>query len=228
MEVVNDVTGETEIITLTETGPDTGIFTGTVDTTFGTTAGTDNDGVFNTQSGNTVTVTYDDEFDAAGGDPDPATDTDIVGDLPDYSPTIFSGNTTVIGAQGVVDFRVFIGEFNGRFSNGVNPVELRIVRNSDLVITYDPTLTIINGALVNNTDWQFIDTNPSLYRFIYIGNGGVFPGATASNIGLNAVYTPPANTNGQFPINVTIRSFSGGEVNSSNNDDFDFIEYNNN
>ncbi|WP_151895381.1 hypothetical protein, partial [Patiriisocius marinistellae] len=44
--LLNDITGESEIITLTETGPDTGVFAGTVDTTYGTVAGTDNDGEF--------------------------------------------------------------------------------------------------------------------------------------------------------------------------------------
>ena len=76
--VINDVTGEEEIITLTETGPNTGVFVGTVDTTFGTTAGTDNDGVFNTTTGDTITVTYDDALGANETDPDPISDTDIV------------------------------------------------------------------------------------------------------------------------------------------------------
>ncbi|GER61052.1 hypothetical protein ULMA_31600 [Patiriisocius marinus] len=226
--VVNDNTGEIETITLTETGPDTGVFEGTVDTTYGTSAGTDEDGVFNTQSGNTVTVTYDDEFDVTGSNPDPITDTDIVGDLPDFGPTIFTGNTTIIGDSGIIDFRVFVAEYNNRFSNGTDPVELRIIKNSDLVITYNPTLTSINGSPVSNADWTFDDSHPSLYKFTYVGNGGVFLGNTASNIGINAVYSPPVNTNGSFPVKVTIKYFSGGEVNNSNNDDFDYIEYNNN
>ena len=226
--VVNDVTGESEIITLTETGPDTGVFTGTVDTTYGTTAGTDNDGVFNTQEADTVTVTYDDEFDAAGNDPAPVTDTDIVGALPDYSPTIFSGNTTIIGDTGVVDFRVFVGEFANQSSVGPNPVELRIIKNTQLFISYDDTLTSINGSPVDNSDWVYDATHPSLHRFTYVGNGGVFPGSTASNIGINAIYNPPSSTNGSFPLKVTIKFFSGGEINNTNNDDTDIIEYNNN
>ncbi|MEM7083187.1 MAG: OmpA family protein [Pseudomonadota bacterium] len=64
--VVNDVTGETEQITLTETGPNTGVFSGTVATTPGTTAGVNNDGTLNTQAGDTVTVTYTDQLDSAG------------------------------------------------------------------------------------------------------------------------------------------------------------------
>ena len=75
--VKNDQTGETETVRLTETGADTGIFKGTVDTTYGTTAGTNHDGTFNTQAGNTVTVTYQDQLTNTGGTAN-RTDTDIV------------------------------------------------------------------------------------------------------------------------------------------------------
>ncbi len=64
--VVNDVTGESESITLTETGPDTGIFSGTLPTVFGNVAGTDNDGTMNTQATDTVTVTYVDGLTSMG------------------------------------------------------------------------------------------------------------------------------------------------------------------
>ncbi|AWH74819.1 hypothetical protein DCS32_11815 [Dokdonia sp. Dokd-P16] len=226
--VINDITGESETITLTETGIDTGVFTGTVETEYGVTAGTDNDGIFNTQAGDTVTVTYDDEFDAIGSDPDAITDTDIVGNLPDFGPVIFTGTTTVAGDSGIVDFRVFVAEYNDRQSNGTDAVELRITKNSAFIITYDSSLTTLNGAPVSNADWVFDDSNPILYKFTYVGNGGVFEGLTASILGINAVYNPLPNTNGIFPIQATVRYFSGGEVNNSNNDDFDYIEYNNN
>ncbi|WP_405250311.1 beta strand repeat-containing protein [Dokdonia sp. Asnod3-C12] len=226
--IVNDVTGESETITLTETGIDTGVFTGAVDTEYGVTAGTDNDGIFNTQSGDTVTVTYDDEFDAIGSDPDAITDTNTVGNLPDFGPVIFTGTTTVAGDSGNVDFRVFVAEYNDRQSNGTDAVELRIPKNSAFILTYDSSLTTINGAPVSNADWIFDDSSPVLYKFTYVGNGGVFEGLTASIVGINAVYNPSPNTNGIFPIQATVRYFSGGEVNNSNNDDFDYIEYNNN
>tara|TARA_R110002012_G_scaffold311141_1_gene520411 strand:- start:2418 stop:5834 length:3417 start_codon:yes stop_codon:yes gene_type:complete len=226
--VVNDVTGESETITLTETGIDTGVFTGDVDTEYGVTAGTDNDGIFNTQSGDTVTVTYDDEFDAIGANPDAITDTNTVGNLPDFGPVIFTGTTTVAGDSGNVDFRVFVAEYNDRQSNGTDAVELRIPKNSAFILTYDSSLTTLNGAPVSNADWIFDDSSPVLYKFIYVGNGGVFEGLTASIVGINAVYNPLPNTNGIFPIQATVRYFSGGEVNNSNNDDFDYIEYNNN
>ena len=226
--VINDVTGESETITLTETGVDTGVFTGTVETEYGVTAGTDNDGIFNTQSGDTVTVTYDDEFDAIGSDPEAITDTNTVGNLPDFGPVIFTGTTTVAGDSGIVDFRVFVAEYNDRQSNGSDAVELRITKNSAFILTYDSSLTTLNGAPVSNADWTFDDSNPILYKFTYVGNGGVFEGLTASILGINAVYNSLPNTNGIFPIQATVRYFSGGEVNNSNNDDFDYIEYNNN
>ena len=54
--VTNDVTGESESVTLAEDAGNPGTFNGTLATTFGTTAGTDNDGTPNTQAGDTVTV----------------------------------------------------------------------------------------------------------------------------------------------------------------------------
>jgi len=148
--------------------------------------------------------------------------------IPDFSPTVFAGNTTIIGTSGVVDFRVFVGEYNNQNSNGVDSVELRIIKNPGLVITYDDTLTTLNGTPVDNTSWVYDGSNPSLHKFTYIGNGGLFQASSASNIGINAIYNPPINTNGAFPLKVTIRYFSGGEVNNTNNDDIDYIEYTNN
>ena len=79
MAVVNDTTGEIENVTLTETGPDTGVFTGTVDTSSDPLDNGNDSGTFYTQAGDTVTVTYDDALDADGNDPVAVTDTNIVG-----------------------------------------------------------------------------------------------------------------------------------------------------
>ncbi|MEM7003685.1 MAG: hypothetical protein AAF529_23070, partial [Pseudomonadota bacterium] len=64
--VRNDTTGETETITVVETGPDTGVFTSTLPTTFGTSAGGNDDGTLNTQLDDTVTVIYNDRLTATG------------------------------------------------------------------------------------------------------------------------------------------------------------------
>ena len=77
--VENTDTGELENVTLTETGVNTGVFTGTVNTTFGTAAGSNDDGTFNTQATDSVTVTYTDALTAAGESNVDRTDTDTVG-----------------------------------------------------------------------------------------------------------------------------------------------------
>ena len=79
VDLVNDVTGETEMVTLTETGANTGVFTGTVATTFGIVAGTNNDGTFNTQAADTVTVTYNDALTATGGTASPTDVSNVTG-----------------------------------------------------------------------------------------------------------------------------------------------------
>ena len=147
--------------------------------------------------------------------------------IPDYGPTLFTGVTTIVGNTGVVDFRVLVAEFAGQNSNGITPVELRIVKSDDLLITFDPTSVLLNGFPVSNTDWQFDNSSPILYKFIYIGNNGIFPASSASMIGLNAVYLPLISTEGEFPLQVTVKFNSGGETNNSNNNDVDYVEFDN-
>lgn len=65
--VVISTTGETETVTLTETGLDTGIFAGTLDTIIALSAGADNDGVMNAGNGDTLTARYLDAATAGGG-----------------------------------------------------------------------------------------------------------------------------------------------------------------
>jgi len=180
-----------------------------------------------TPAGN-YTVNYQICLDIDNTKCDVATVTFVVLTNPDFAPTILTGNTTIIGATGVVDFRVLIGEFGNGASNGISSVELRIVKNSDLTISFDNTLTMLNGQPVSNNQWQYDGSHPSLHKFIYIGNGGIFNANTAQFIGINAVYNPLINTSGSFPLKTTVKSFSGGETNNANNNDIDYIEYNNN
>ncbi|NND61531.1 MAG: hypothetical protein HKN49_14850, partial [Gammaproteobacteria bacterium] len=65
--VVNDASGESEQVTLTETGVSTGIFTDTLSTAQGGSPGPDDDGVLVVDAGDTATVTYVDLFDSGGG-----------------------------------------------------------------------------------------------------------------------------------------------------------------
>jgi hypothetical protein len=78
-----------------------------------------------------------------------------------------------------------------------------------------------------NTDWMYDGSHPFLHKFIYIGNGRTFLAGTGKSIGLNAVLNPSVNTKGIFPLKITIRSRSGGEFKTSNNNDLDYISYDN-
>ena len=60
-------TGETENLTFTETGPNTGVFSARIPTVFGLSAGTNNDGRFNAKAGDTLILTYRDSLQANGG-----------------------------------------------------------------------------------------------------------------------------------------------------------------
>ncbi|RZS93614.1 hypothetical protein [Aquimarina brevivitae] len=58
--------GETEELSLTESGAATGSFEGMVNTAYGTAAGTNNDGAFNVEAGTVITITYEDAANSSG------------------------------------------------------------------------------------------------------------------------------------------------------------------
>jgi uncharacterized repeat protein (TIGR01451 family) len=66
VSVRNDITGELEDVTLTETGPSTGVFTGNLATIYGASAGANNSGTMNSKNGDTITVTYNDALGSTG------------------------------------------------------------------------------------------------------------------------------------------------------------------
>lgn len=75
--VVNDQTGESELITVVETGPDTGVFVAQLPTEFSRTAGPNDDGTLFTRPEDTVTVIYEDRLSSNGG-VEERTDTGVV------------------------------------------------------------------------------------------------------------------------------------------------------
>ncbi len=176
----------------------------------------------------TAPITFTYTIDDGNGGQDTGIVNVTVFSIPDFGPTIFTGNTNIIGTTGVIDFRVLIGEFAQGNSNAITNVELRIVKNAELIINFDNTLTSLNGQPVQNNQWQYDGSHPSLHKFIYIGNGGIFVGNSGQFIGINAIYNPPNNTVGTFPLKTTVKYFSGGETNNNNNNDIDYIEYINN
>ncbi|WP_299106782.1 Ig-like domain-containing protein [uncultured Tenacibaculum sp.] len=146
---------------------------------------------------------------------------------PDYTVSIISGETNVVGKEGEIDFVVFVGEGNGFDSNGISEVEIRISDSSNFEFTFDDTLTTLNGNTVFNTDWTY-KLEGGLHKFVYSGNGGIFKGNTFSRIGIKATFISPASSSGERPLKVTIKSTSGGQVFIGNDNDSDKISYSNN
>ncbi|NND60449.1 MAG: cadherin-like domain-containing protein, partial [Gammaproteobacteria bacterium] len=74
------IPGETASITLTETGANTGVFQGVINTAYGTVAGVSGDDILNVADGDTVRSHYDDALGNDGGDPAAIfVDSDVVG-----------------------------------------------------------------------------------------------------------------------------------------------------
>ncbi|APD08010.1 non-specific serine/threonine protein kinase [Flavobacteriaceae bacterium UJ101] len=162
--------------------------------------------------------------DSEDGKPEEFGDAPISATTPDYFPRIFTSNTIITEDSESVDFVVMIGEIEGGDSNGTDPIEYVIVKQSELSIDFDTTLTTLNGRTVNNKDWK-LEEDDFTYKFIYTGNGGIFAGDSASMVGVNATFTPQSGTKGTYPLKVTIQAGSGGETNSKNNVDIDYIEF---
>ncbi|WP_299106789.1 Ig-like domain-containing protein [uncultured Tenacibaculum sp.] len=145
---------------------------------------------------------------------------------PDYTISIVTNQTNVVGQTGVIDFVVFLGEVNGFVSNGINSIEFRIPDSSNFEFIFDNALITLNGQQVFNSHWAYI-LEKGLHKFIYTANGGIFKGNTFSKVGIKARFVSPANSRGKVPLKGTIRFNSGGQSNRTNDNDEDLIQYNN-
>ena len=145
---------------------------------------------------------------------------------PDYTISVMTRETNIVGAGGDIDFVIFIGEGNGFDSNGLNKVEFRISDSQNFQFTYEDSLTELIDQTVSNVDWEYVFEG-SLHKFTYIGNGEIFAGNTFSKIGVKAKFVSPANSRGERPLKATIRGNSGGQDNRSNDNDSDTIKYSN-
>ncbi|SEC55749.1 hypothetical protein SAMN04489761_3318 [Tenacibaculum sp. MAR_2009_124] len=145
---------------------------------------------------------------------------------PDFYPTLLTGKTVISGPEGNIDFHVVIGEASGRASNSVDPVEFRIADSGRFNFEFDSGLNSINGIEVNNSDWTYL-LEGGLHKFTYIANGGIFPKSSFSKVGIKAVFNSPRNAVGKVPLKITLKSNSGGQTNTQNDNDQDVIEYKN-
>ncbi len=156
--VTNDATGEIENITLTETGVNTGVFSATVATVYGATAGTDDDGVFNTKTTDTVAVTYDDNLDADGNNPVAITATDIVGataidavteTFPSINGTDGGTTASVLANDELNGVAVIASEVN------LTAVSVPTPTSGSLALNADGTVTVGLGTPAGTYDIEY-------------------------------------------------------------------------
>jgi uncharacterized repeat protein (TIGR01451 family) len=107
--IITSTSGDTETMTLTETGTNTGVFSGCINAN--TSSANSGNGVLNAAGGSGLTVTYTDPFNPA----DTVTDTAIVRTPPGPKPTVSLFKTLVAPANGnvllgnTVQFDITIG-----------------------------------------------------------------------------------------------------------------------
>ncbi len=155
---------------------------------------------------------------------DEAVIVDDVPTIPEYIPTLDAQGTIITGAQGDLNVVIRIGEFNDG-TNFEGDLRFTVIKNTNLVLNFNPTETTRQAKDMENSLWEFSETN-SFYIFTYKANGRIFPAGTVSRIGLSGTFTSPSSAKGQFALDVTIVGGTG-EENLGNNKDTDVLEYNN-
>jgi uncharacterized repeat protein (TIGR01451 family) len=149
--VTNDATGETESIALMETGPGTGTFQGNLPTTFGTSAGPNDDGTIAAQAGDTLTLRYLDVVRAAPGS---ATLTDQAAILGGVDATVYITPNSSPGD--LLTVRVSDADMNAD-SASVESVQVTVVNN---VTGESETLTLQETGIASGV---FEATLPTVF-----------------------------------------------------------------
>ena len=145
--------------------------------------------------------------------------------VPDFSPTIYSSNLHTMGTSAVVDMTLLIGEYNNIDSKIPQAIIVKVNKDPRYVLSFNTGLTAMNGQTVNNADWLYDGTDPAQHIFTYQGNANLFLRDTKSLIGLSATLDPDAGTRGTYAVDVEIIDFSGGEVETTNNADVEYLNF---
>ncbi|SFD91428.1 hypothetical protein [Spirosoma endophyticum] len=136
---------------------------------------------------------------------------------PDLAPITFvlpsvSYGTTPINV--VVD----VLELNSVTSSEV--ITVKLVRDSRLFLNFNPTASLIGGRSVQNSDWNFDNSDSDFY---VLTTKQAFPAHGKISFGLSGVLSP-GNTSGVLSIGSVVAG-SVGELNIFNNADAEVIHY---
>jgi len=135
---------------------------------------------------------------------------------PDLSMTMTLLPTLANGISDLVS-TIKLNEINNISTDGTITVVL--AKDPRLTINWDPTANAVGPFAVNNSNWNYDDSNPS---FIIWTSDNVIEGSSFSLFGFEAVYDPQMTT-GNVSYTFTIFAESGGELNASNNIDVETV-----
>lgn len=151
-----------------------------------------------------------------------------MGNIPDFQTTLLT-NSTIIGGEEDISFRVFVGEYN-QVDVNANTKETKIIlqikkQDGLTLLPYDNTLTSLNNSPVQNNLWKKISDTQNYHRYRYVGVRGTnkfFEGGTAVFIGLEATYT--CSSIETTEIKSSLNKKAGGQTNYENDADLDYLE----
>jgi hypothetical protein len=140
-------------------------------------------------------------------------------DGPDLVPNIIV-IPSVIHDLSPLNVYLEITEVNNQPTNGTL-ITVIIPKSSRLNLEFDEDAEIIGLFTVDNSKWQFDNSNPFFWIFT---TEEILTGFTTSVIGLSGSFNP-MGTSGSLSITCTIIAGSGGEQNFTNNSDTETITF---
>jgi len=101
------------------------------------------------------------------------------------------------------------------------PLTIIIPKNKALTLTFDATMSLFKGNLVQNSLWTFDDSDP--FDYIIVFNGTTLEN-DRSRFALNGTLIVEEGETGKFFLETTIRSGTGGDSNIDNNSDRETLQ----
>lgn len=138
--------------------------------------------------------------------------------LPDLSPILYARPTLVYG-QSPFTVVVDVLELNSVASSGSFKVWL--TRDQQFSLSFDASLSSLNGRSVQNSVWSFSDADPNYY--VLTTSQPIAPGDKLS-FGLSGSLRPGASS-GMLTLSSTVVAGTVVESRGSNNIDADKVEY---
>ncbi|MEA1880511.1 MAG: CAP domain-containing protein [Campylobacterota bacterium] len=141
---------------------------------------------------------------------------------PDYKSvlTVYGGIVYGGGVHDISFDTLILNIAAGSKHDVSNPLIIRIPKNKALTLSYDSSMTSFKGDDVENNLWNFDDTDSFDYVMTYLGTD--MP-TSRSRFAFTGTFTTQSGGIGEFILETTIKSGTGGDSNVDNNGDRDSI-----